>query len=90
MPTTGEATVSPCGRREIPGLNEAYQIARHVPELLAIGSDGGGCAVGFDRGGETDPESWPMVRIGFGNLDRADFVRLASCFRDWRKAGFQL
>jgi hypothetical protein len=76
--------------KEIPELNEAYQIARWVPELLAIGSDGGGDAIGVDRAASPDPELWPVVRIGFGNLDRADFVRLASGFQEWQHREFRL
>lgn len=75
---------------EIPEMNEAYQIARYVPELLVIGSDGGDCAIGFDRKGMSVSESWPVVRIGFGNLDRSDFVSLASGFRVWQAGGFRL
>jgi hypothetical protein len=61
-----------------------------VPELLAIGSDGGGDAIGFDRAASSNPELWPVVRIGFGNLDRVDFVHLASGFQDWQRLEFRL
>src|SRR5436309_3340249 len=61
---------------EIAELNAAYQVARWVPELLVIGSDGGDDAIGFDRGVSLNPELWPVVRIGFGNLDKGAFVVL--------------
>ena len=69
--------------------NEAYEITQYVPELLAIGSDGADDAIGFHRIA-TDPEAWPIVRIGFGNLDPADFVRLADGFSDWQRLEFRL
>src|ERR1043166_36209 len=48
---------------EIAELNDAYSIPHYLPEFLAIGSDGGDDAVGFDRRGST-PNEWPIVRIG--------------------------
>jgi len=75
---------------EIVELNEAYAIPKYVPELLAIGSNGGDDAIGFDRSESEDPEEWPVVQIEFGNLERADFVRLATGFRDWQAQGFRL
>ncbi len=75
---------------EIGGLNEAYGIPRYAPEFLAIGSDGGGDAVGFDRAASLDPEKWPDVRIGFGNLDRRDLAKLAGGFQEWWQRGFPL
>jgi hypothetical protein len=75
---------------EISGLNEAYAIPRYLPEFLAIGSDGGDDAIGFDRIASPDPEKWPVVRIGFGKLDRADFRTLSPGFREWRQHGFPL
>jgi len=76
--------------REIAELNEAYQISRYVPELLVIGSNGGGSAVGFNRATSSEPEHWPIIRIGFGNLDRTDFVQLAPSFQSWWLGGFLL
>jgi hypothetical protein len=76
--------------KEIPQLNEDYEIARWLPDLLVIGSNGGGDGIGFDRAASQDPELWSIVRIGFGNLDRADFVRLANGFADWRAREFRL
>ncbi len=75
---------------EIPELNEAYAVSRWCPELLIIGSDGGDDAVGFDRATSTDPEQWPIVRIGFGNLDRQDFVQVAPSFAAWRLLEFRI
>ena len=75
---------------EIAALNDAYQIARWVAEFLVIGSDGGDSAIGFDRAESMNPELWPVVRVGFGNLDRAEFVRLADGFRDWQDREFRL
>lgn len=75
---------------EIAGLNEDYAIQRYLPDLLVIGSDGGGDAIGLDRSASADPRSWPVVRIGFGNLDRTDFVQLAPAFRDWLAGGCTL
>jgi hypothetical protein len=76
--------------REVPKLNGAYQVARWLPEFLSIGSDGGDSAVGFDRAAAPDPEAWPVVRIGFGNLDRSGFVHVAVGFREWWDREFSL
>jgi hypothetical protein len=73
--------------REISELNQAYEIPRYLPDLMAIGSNGGDDAIGFDRASSSDPEYWAIVRIGFGNLDRADLVRLATGFRQWLSRG---
>jgi hypothetical protein len=75
---------------EIFGLNEAYGITRYLPEFLAIGCDGGDDAIGFHRTASPDPEKWPVVRIGFGNLDRSEFRTLASGFLEWQEHGFPL
>jgi hypothetical protein len=75
---------------EVPKLNEDYEIARWVPSLIAVGSDGGGDAIGFDRLVSGDPELWPVVRIGFGNLGREDFVHLARGFGEWQAQEFRL
>ena len=75
---------------EIIELNGAYEIPKYLPDLLVIGSDGGDDAIGFDRLGRENPDEWPVVRIGFGNLDRADFVQLADSFKEWWQSEFRL
>jgi hypothetical protein len=74
---------------EIAAMNDAYSIPRFLPEFLAIGSDGGDEAIGLDRCG-ANPEQWPIVRIGFGNFDRADFLQLATGFDDWQTLSFPM
>ena len=76
--------------QDVPVYNNDYDIALYLPELLAFGSDGGDGAVAFDRAVSDDPECWTIVRIGFGNLDRADFVQLATGFRSWQASEFRL
>jgi hypothetical protein len=76
--------------KEVFELNEAYAIPRFLREFLAIGSNGGDDAVGFDRASNGDPDLWPVVQIGFGNLDRDCFVHLARGFRDWYDHGCRL
>src|SRR3974390_2114178 len=50
---------------QLPKLNSDYEIQRWLPEVIVIGSDGGGEAIGFDRSTASDPELWPVVRIPF-------------------------
>jgi hypothetical protein len=76
--------------REVLDLNPAYKIARWCPTLLAIGSDGGGDAIGLDRQPAAPADAWPIVRIGFGNLDPAEFVVLAPSFQAWLDGEFRL
>jgi hypothetical protein len=71
-------------------LNPAYEIARWCPTLLVIGSDGGDDAIGLDRQPSMSPDNWRIVRIGFGNLDAADFVTIAPNFAAWMKDEFRL
>jgi hypothetical protein len=74
---------------EIAKLNADYEIARWCPTLLAIGSNGGSDAFGFDRRPLDDPESWPVVRVGFGDLDPATFVVVAPSFTAWASRNFR-
>jgi hypothetical protein len=64
-------------------LNDAYPFARYVPEFLAIGSDGGGSAVWFDRARSQNPEDWPVVCVDFSDLDRKEFVLISSNMATW-------
>ena len=75
---------------KIEEMNAAYEIPRYLADFLAIGSDGGGYAIGFDRAASPDPERWPVVLIGFGDLDRNEFVQLADGFQAWCDAGCPL
>lgn len=73
---------------EIAESNNDYAIPHYLSDFLAIGSDSGDDATGFDRAEPDDPERWPVGRIGFGSLIREDFIRHAPAFRDWRAGGF--
>jgi hypothetical protein len=75
--------------QEVQELNEAYGIQRYLPTFLAIGSDGGDDAIGFNRTTD-DPEKWPVVRVGFGSLEQSACRLLASGFREWRQQRFEL
>ena len=75
---------------EVQEMNKAYQIARWMPEYLAIGSNGGGHAVGLDRRESAIPDEWPVVKVAFGNLGWEDSKRLATSFREWQQGGFKL
>jgi hypothetical protein len=75
---------------ELIELNEAYQIQHRLPATLAIGSDGGGDAILFDRRPFDRPDEWPVVRVGFGVLDRDEFVLQANNFESWVRKEFRL
>jgi hypothetical protein len=75
---------------EIPGLNEAYGVQQYLPGVLVIGSDGGDDAIALDMTISDDANAWPVVRIGFGNLDRVDLVVQSANFAGWVTSGFRL
>jgi len=58
--------------------------------VFAIGSDGGDDAIMFDTTVSADPGSWPVVRVGFGALDREEFCVQAANFQAWANAEFRL
>ena len=78
------------GTAEVVELNDAYMIAKWCPNLLAIGSDGGDDAIGFDRQPGRHPDDWPVVRIGFGNLDPIDYLIVAPNLQAWAENEFRL
>ena len=45
---------------EIPGLNEAYEIGRYLPGVVAIGSDGGDDAIVLDMTVADEADTWPV------------------------------
>jgi len=76
--------------QEIVKSNEDYQIQRYLPKSLAIGSDGGGRAIILDCSVSEKPNDWPIFLNDFGDLDRDEFVPVATDFLDWVKKEFRL
>jgi hypothetical protein len=75
---------------EVPELNAAYSIQRWLPDTFAIGSDGGDDAILLDMSAAPEPECWPVIRVGFGALDREEFLVQASSFVAWAALEFRL
>lgn len=50
---------------EIGPLNQAYEVAEYAPELILIGSSGGGEAIAFD----TRKTPWNVVMVPFVGMD---------------------
>jgi hypothetical protein len=75
---------------EIVQLNHDYQIDRWLPDVLAIGDNGGGDAIVLDMSASPEPDDWPVVQVGLGDLDRASFQALAINFQQWIEHGFRL
>jgi hypothetical protein len=75
---------------EIVTLNQAYQIQRWLPHVLAIGSDGGGDAIVLNKSSLSHPDSWPVARVGFGALDVDEMTLQASSFAHWASSEFRL
>jgi hypothetical protein len=75
---------------ELARKNREYQVQQWLPTVLAFGSDGGGDAIAFQRLPASDPEQWPVVRVGFGDLDPGALVVLAPGFGPWVANGCRL
>lgn len=75
---------------QIPQLNAANQLQRWLPGTFAIGSDGGADAVLLDMTPSASPERWPVIRVGFGALDREEFCTQAGSFAEWADRAFRL
>ena len=67
---------------ELEELNQVYSIQRYLPEVVAIGSDGGGKGYGLDY---VAPPEVRLVRFPFGDLDRASVELLGASFQDGLK-----
>ena len=70
--------------------NEGYSVQRWLPGTVAIGSDGGDDAILLDCSGSADPELWPVIRVGFGALDREEFELQGASFAEWASNEFRL
>lgn len=75
---------------EIVTLNGDYQIQRWLPNVLAFGSDGGDDAIVFNKAASPEPDSWAVVRVGFGALDADDMTLQAGSFAEWADNEFRL
>ena len=75
---------------EIPEYNRGYGIQKWLPGTFAIGSDGGDDAILLDMTVSSDPEAWPVVRVGFGALARDEFCQQAASFGAWTALEFRL
>ncbi|PVZ66648.1 SMI1/KNR4 family protein [Pelagibaculum spongiae] len=78
------------GAMESCELTEAYCYMDYIPRTLAIGSDGGGESIIFDRSQGETPDNWPIYRVPMGDLCLESMVLLAASFKEWREAGFPL
>jgi hypothetical protein len=67
---------------EVGPFHRDYEVAEHAPELLLIGSDGGGEAIAFDRR-ETP---WPVVSVPFIGMNSGDAVKLGDSFSGFIEA----
>ena len=65
--------------REIPTLNSGYAIQRWLPELVGIGSDGGGKCYALNYGADSQEPS--LVRVPFRVLSANAVVTLGESFR---------
>ena len=61
-------------------LNIDYQIARYLPGLLAIGSDGGGECIALDYRFRTEQPG--LVRVPFGDLCSESITPIGNNLRD--------
>ncbi len=61
---------------EIGPLNHAYEVAEYAPELILIGSNGGGEAIAFD----TRKTPWAVVMVPFVGMDRDLVLPLSDSF----------
>lgn len=75
---------------EIIAMSQGYQIQRWLPRVLAIGSDSGGDAIAFDRSSLFHPDSWPVARVGFGDLEADEMILQANSLVDWVSNEFRL
>jgi hypothetical protein len=78
------------GSGELVERNASLPTRQSLPAVLAIGTDGRGGWVGFDRVTSQDAERWPVVRFDSGSCRPADLRELAPNFREWRTGGFEL
>ena len=77
--------------QEIIEGNNDYCIQEHLPQALAIGSDGGGDAILLDRSiNPSRPSEWPVVRVAFASLDVEEFIVQAKNFTSWAENKFKL
>ena len=76
--------------RDVLELNDAYEISKWLPALLAIGSDGGDDAIGFLRKNGSDPNIWPLVRVGFGALSFDETKVIAQTFAAWKSSDYSI
>lgn len=60
-------------------MNDSYNAKEYIPELLLIGSDGGGEAYAFDH----ISIPWKVVRSPFVGMDRKSVVVIASSFKEF-------
>ena len=70
--------------------NADYEIQRWLPDVVAIGSDGGGDAIVLDRSASPDPDYWSVARVPFAALERDEFILQAQSFAEWVTSEFRL
>ncbi|MDO5691018.1 MAG: hypothetical protein Q4G70_00860 [Pseudomonadota bacterium] len=73
------------GLGDVPSLNAAYEIQRHLPDCLMIGNDSGGCGilVRADDSGDSN-----IYCCGLGALGPDELAVLAPSLAHWRKIGW--
>lgn len=75
--------------QNVPEWSKSY-LQDWLPDCVLIGSDGGGRGIVFDRTASSDPDSWTVYRVDFGDLDRDEMVWVADSFLEWANREFRL
>lgn len=66
---------------ELTALNEGYEVQVYLPEVLAIGSNGGGEMIGLER---LDDKGFKVILIPFGALKDRDYsIDIGNSFVDF-------
>jgi len=78
-PIGPEAYLSLWRAQDIRATNQSYNVAASAPGFLAVGSDGGGEAYGFDIRDRT----WSVVRMPFVGMSWATAVPVGDSFVDF-------
>jgi len=77
----GNLFLSLWSTNEVVTLGKDYQIAKYIPGIVAIGTDGGGKAYCLDY--RTDVDNPKMVRLPLGDIDPESVHVLADDFQRW-------
>ena len=76
----GHLSLWPAG--QLAPRNEGYEVARHLADVVLIGSNGGGTCYGIDWSGGTPR----FASVPFAPMQRAELRVLGTTFRDFVEA----